>query len=268
MRNLNIVITGIMLRLVLARRLSPVQWAAVVLLTIGTTTTQLKTGGGGEGGGALNYPLFGYGLVLLHTSVSCFAGVYNESIMKKGMQSSIHVQNMQLYAWGVLFNGGSILLKEPGLFFGGFFRGFGCVAPGVWRGVRLWMTDPSISVLTWVLLLNMAFGGLVTSAVIKHSDNIVKVFTNTFALMLGTAINTVFLGVHFSLILACGIGVLLTATFLYFGPGLEDNKRLAAEREVAAKKERDSYEPVLQGDTAVIDVVGEETEGLNRRVGN
>ncbi|GJM99221.1 hypothetical protein PR202_ga16303 [Eleusine coracana subsp. coracana] len=54
MGNLKIVTTGILFRLVLKRKLSNLQWMAIILLAVGTTTSQVK----GCGDGTMQFSFF------------------------------------------------------------------------------------------------------------------------------------------------------------------------------------------------------------------
>ena len=57
---------------------------------------------------------------------SAFGGVYSELLLKKdGSLHSIHLQNLLLYAWGVLFNFIGLLVKDHELVFSsGIFSGY------------------------------------------------------------------------------------------------------------------------------------------------
>ena len=106
---------------------------------------------------------YGVMLSLVYGFISVGAGVWSELLLKKGMKS-IHLENAQLYFYGMLFNFVGILLAGAG---GGEWGGSG----GALRGWH----HPS----TWLICFNIAATGLVVSAILKYYDNIIKIFAVT-----------------------------------------------------------------------------------------
>ncbi|PAN23926.1 hypothetical protein PAHAL_4G134200 [Panicum hallii] len=159
MGNLKIVTTGILFRLVLKRKLSNLQWMAIVLLAVGTTTSQVKGCGDGPCDSLFSAPLQGYMLGILSACLSALAGVYTEYLMKKN-NDSLYWQNVQLYTFGVIFNMGWLI-------YGDFKAGFEL---GPWWQ-RLFN---GYSVTTWMVVFNLGSTGLLVSWLMKYSDNIVK----------------------------------------------------------------------------------------------
>ncbi|KAK9099115.1 hypothetical protein Syun_026160 [Stephania yunnanensis] len=110
MGNLKIVTTGILFRLFLRRKLSNLQWMAIVLLAVGTTTSQVKGCGEASCDSLFSAPLQGYMLGILSACLSALAGVYTEYLMKKNNDS----------LFGAIFNMARLLLDD---FRGGFENG-------------------------------------------------------------------------------------------------------------------------------------------------
>ena len=99
--------------------------------------------------------------------LSAFAGVYSELLLKKdGNSHSIHLQNMMLYSWGVLFNAMYVF----------FINGQEIAANG---GLLQGYTP-----MVWLLIVNNALIGLAISAILKFANNLVRVFAHTAAMML------------------------------------------------------------------------------------
>lgn len=96
MGNLKIVSTAILFRLFLRRRLSNLQWMAIVLLAVGTTTSQVNGCGEATCDSLFAAPIQGYMLGVLSACLSALAGVYTEFLMKKN-NDSLYWQNVQLY---------------------------------------------------------------------------------------------------------------------------------------------------------------------------
>ncbi|GKU87983.1 hypothetical protein SLEP1_g2302 [Rubroshorea leprosula] len=98
MGNLKIVTTGILFRLFLKRKLSNLQWMAIILLAVGTTTSQVKGCGEASCESLFSAPIQGYMFGILSACLSALAGVYTEFLMKKN-NDSLYWQNVQLYTY-------------------------------------------------------------------------------------------------------------------------------------------------------------------------
>uniref|UniRef100_A0A3N7E8I5 CMP-sialic acid transporter 1 n=1 Tax=Populus trichocarpa TaxID=3694 RepID=A0A3N7E8I5_POPTR len=143
MGNLKIVTTGILFRLFLRRRLSNLQWMAIILLAVGTTTSQVKGCGEASCDSLFAAPIQGYMLGAVSACLSALAGVYTEFLMKKN-NDSLYWQNVQLYTGGY----------ENGSWWQRLFNGY--------------------SITTWMVVLNLGSTGLLVSWLMKYADNIVK----------------------------------------------------------------------------------------------
>uniref|UniRef100_A0A2P2KUS9 Cmp-sialic acid transporter n=1 Tax=Rhizophora mucronata TaxID=61149 RepID=A0A2P2KUS9_RHIMU len=169
MGNLKIVTTGILFRLFLKRKLSNLQWMAIVLLAVGTTTSQVKGCGEASCDSLFSAPIQGYMLGILSACLSALAGVYTEFLMKKN-NDSLYWQNIQFYAFGSIFNMARLLLDD-------FRSGF---ENGPWWQ-RLFN---GYSITTCIVVLNLGCSGLLVSWLMKFADNIVKVYSTSLAMLL------------------------------------------------------------------------------------
>jgi UDP-sugar transporter A1/2/3 len=110
------VTTGVLLWAVMGRRLTLLQWVALVLLTMGAATSQLQPGCAAvaaEGSAyAFQAPPRAYFMAILGAVLSAVASVYNEWLLK-GSHDSLHWLNAQLYFFGVLFTGGALAAGAP-----------------------------------------------------------------------------------------------------------------------------------------------------------
>eukprot|EP00928_Gymnodinium_smaydae_P098594 TRINITY_DN9202_c0_g1_i1.p1 TRINITY_DN9202_c0_g1~~TRINITY_DN9202_c0_g1_i1.p1 ORF type:complete len:310 (+),score=28.65 TRINITY_DN9202_c0_g1_i1:88-1017(+) len=109
--------TGLLFRFFLRRELTAHQYLAIWMLTCGTAVSQLPSSSGAASVGRGGVQPRSSALGLLGSTLSCFlsalGGVYNEKLMKGKPKESIHLQNIQLYSWGVAFNFLGVLLKSP-----------------------------------------------------------------------------------------------------------------------------------------------------------
>ena len=104
--------------------------------------------------------LQGYLFGLLSALLSALAAVYTEWVMKRN-NDSLYWQNIQLYAFGVLFNGLGLTANDVRA---NFHSGF-------------WMHSmfDGYSTITLLVVANLAFSGLLVSWVMKFADSIMKV---------------------------------------------------------------------------------------------
>jgi len=111
---LKAVFTAVLFRLILRRRLTEVQYASILLVACGAATSQFPSAQAvnqlacaAEGAVPPDHTgwYIGVGTALLACVLSAAGGIYSELLLKKeGRRHSIHLQNMLLYTWGVLFN--------------------------------------------------------------------------------------------------------------------------------------------------------------------
>lgn len=157
------VVTAVMLRVLVKRSVSGVQWFAILAQCVGLLVTQYNPCGGGTAVSAV-----GYGLIVVNVVVSCLAGVWNEHIIKNH-GTSVNAQNIILYSWGAFINLFAFL-AVPHQAFGlaspvGFFEGY------TWSALGVVIASGSV--------------GLVITAVYKYADVVIKTF--------GLAGSTIFL---------------------------------------------------------------------------
>lgn len=163
------VFTAILFRLVLRRQLTITQQAAIVILAAGAAVSRLNSScdaddelgsGSGEVGPTIHGEWVGVLLTLATCLSSSFGGVLNEALLKRdGHLHSLFLQNALLYIWGVAIN--AIALGV---------RSHASVAEiGVFGGYTSRVV---------LLVLTNAVTGLSISAVLKHCDNLVRVFAS------------------------------------------------------------------------------------------
>ncbi|QCD77551.1 CMP-sialic acid transporter 1 [Vigna unguiculata] len=203
MGNLKIVTTGVLFRMFLGRRLSNLQWMAIVLLAVGTTTSQVRGCGETSCESLFSAPIQGYMLGVLSACLSALAGVYTEFLMKKN-NDSLYWQNMQLYTFGTLFNMARLLVDD---FRGGFENG------PWWRRIF-----DGYTITTWMVVLNLGSTGLLVSWLMKHADNIVKVYSTSMAMLLTMILSLFLFNFKPTLQLFLGIIICMMSLHMYFAP--------------------------------------------------
>ncbi|XP_042479937.1 CMP-sialic acid transporter 1-like isoform X1 [Macadamia integrifolia] len=203
MGNLKIVTTAILFRLFLKRKLSNLQWMAIVLLAVGTTTSQVKGCGENSCDSLFSAPIQGYMLGILSACLSALAGVYTEFLMKKN-NDSLYWQNVQLYTFGAIFNMARLLLDdfksefEEGPWWQRLFNGY--------------------SITTWMVVLNLGSTGLLVSWLMKYADNIVKVYSTSMAMLLTMVLSSYLFNFRPTMQLFLGIIICMMSLHMYFAP--------------------------------------------------
>lgn len=203
MGNLKIVTTGILFRLFLKKKLSNLQWMAIVLLAVGTTTSQVKGCGEASCDSLFSAPVPGYMLGLLSACLSALAGVYTEYLMKKS-NDSLYWQNVQLYTFGAIFNMVRLLWDD---FQVGFDKG------PWWQRIFNGYTFT-----TWMVVLNLGSTGLLVSWLMKYADNIVKVYSTSMAMLLTMILSVHLFNLKPTIQLFLGIVICMISLHMYFAP--------------------------------------------------
>ncbi|CAL5062029.1 unnamed protein product [Urochloa decumbens] len=192
LKNLNIISTGVLYRIILKKKLSEIQWAAFVLLCAGCTTAQLNP----SSDHVLQTPIQGWMMAIVMALLSGFAGVYTEAIIKKRPSRNINAQNFWLYIFGMIFNLVAICVQDFGAVINkGFFHGY--------------------SFITILMILNHALSGIAVSMVMKYADNIVKVYSTSVAMLLTAVVSVFLFNFHLSLAFFLGSTVVSVSVYLH-----------------------------------------------------
>jgi len=171
---LKILFTGLLFRAILKRRLHLHQYFAIALVACGTAASQIPSCEAPDPKKDVSTPSWGFLLMVASCFLSALGGIYSEMLLKGKMADSIHWQNVQLYAWGIVFNAAGALMHDQKLLSAGFITGY-----------NKW---------TWLVIANNALNGLCISALLKYSDNIMRVFAHASAILLTMVADLVIFG--------------------------------------------------------------------------
>lgn len=156
--NLRTAETGLIYHFFMGKRLTKRQWIGIGVISVSTYVAQWKSFSSQPGSTDVAYSSVGLMGCIMATFISVTAGVVSELLLKNN--SSFHLANIQLYCFGVVFNLVAFMWqKQP--------------SSDLFRGWDL----PT----TWVICLSMAFSGLLTAAVMKYYDNIIKIICISFS---------------------------------------------------------------------------------------
>ena len=200
--------------LVLRRRYTGYQWMAIFLLVDGVMQTEMaicEAEGNGRCSRLADFPIASLAAVMLSRAVAAVAGISTEFLFKRRLDTSIYLQNIQLYSFGVLTNLVILGMREPQRYGEGtFFEGFTPVVGGV--------------------IVCAALQGMFVSAVIKHMSSLEKCFASGAAIFLNASISA--WNGHFDLNVAFFLGsaVVVVSITLYAMEGMEAEAKGAGDR--------------------------------------
>lgn len=219
--NLKIVTTALMSVVMLSRSLSQAQWISVLALTAGIGIVQMSFASAASSGTKVGqHPFFGFMCVLVMVSISGFAGVFFEKVLKTTV-ASVWVRNIQLALIGIVISGIACVARDGGAIAEkGFFFGYD------------WTVYSTICL--------SALGGLVVAVVVKFADNVVKGFATAIALVISSFVSIAILrDSDFSLMYLVGASIVLGSSFMYSTKSASVTEGNAAKYEAVSSSDKD-----------------------------
>lgn len=197
--NMKVLVIALLLKIIMRRRFSLIQWEALALLLIGITINQLRSSP--EGTTAMGLVATGaYLYTLIFVTVPSFASVYNEYALKSQYDTSIYLQNLFLYGYGAIFNFlailGTALVKGPGSF-------------DILQGH---------SKATMLLIFNNAAQGILSSFFFKYADTILKKYSSTVATIFTGIASAALFGHTLTINFILGISIVFISMHQFFSP--------------------------------------------------
>ncbi|KAF9374926.1 hypothetical protein BGX21_003992 [Mortierella sp. AD011] len=147
--------------------------------------------------GPVQNPFIGLVAVLTSCVSSGFAGCYFEKILK-GAEADMWVRSLQLGLSGALFSFLAMFYDRQRIMEGGLFQGY--------------------SIMTWVVVVNQALGGLLVAVVVKYADNILKGFATSLSIIISGIISVYFFDFEPSFQFQFGTMIVILSTYLYGRP--------------------------------------------------
>lgn len=193
-----VLFTGILYSWLLSKALSSRKWSALVLLTVGVAakyfTFDMK----------IDYRVI---FMLFQASLSAFAGVYNEFLLKRDITMDVNEQNFFMYTFALIFNLGWGLATNTEYYTSGHAL-------------------QSINGIVLLIVVNGAIIGIVTSLILKFINVIVKAFCSACEVLLTAVLAAMFLGESLSGqdVIACSV-VMVSIYVYYTVPLAEKSKK-------------------------------------------
>ncbi|XP_024387181.1 CMP-sialic acid transporter 5 isoform X2 [Physcomitrium patens] len=213
--NLKVLVIALLLKAIMKRRFSIMQWEALTLLLIGISVNQLHTTQ--EGTTALAVPIasVAYFYTLVFVTVPSLASVYNEYALKSQFDTSVHLQNFFLYAYGAIFN--FIAMLASTIYQGG--TGFNILE--------------GHSKATMFLIVNNAAQGILSSFFYKYADTILKKYSSTVATIFTGLASAALFGHALTINFVLGVTIVFISMHQFFSsvskPQVEETNYLHLE---------------------------------------
>ena len=208
----------------LGSRFSLQQWASLLLLTAGVIAVEMSGAKTDAPQGARRHRL-GVGAMasLVSALLSACAGVYFEAVVKKveANAPSLWVRNVQLCVFSVPLAAVGVAYQWPKIqAAGGPLSGFDAYANSL-------------------VVLNAA-GGLVVAVVVKYGDNVLKNFTTSCSVILGTIISVFLFDFHLTAQFAWGAALVMFSAYIY-GRAAMQGDAASEDSATSAANCRDSF---------------------------
>ncbi|XP_059436558.1 CMP-sialic acid transporter 2-like isoform X2 [Corylus avellana] len=198
--NLKVLVIAILLRIIMRRRFSIIQWEALALLLIGISVNQLKSLPGGTTALGLPVATGAYLYTLIFVTVPSLASVYNEYALKSQFETSIYLQNLFLYGYGAIFN----FLAIIGI--------------AIFKGPSSFDILQGHSKATMLLICNNAAQGILSSFFFKYADTILKKYSSTVATIFTGIASAALFGHTLTINFVLGISIVFISMHQFFSP--------------------------------------------------
>lgn len=205
---LKIITTAMFMIVLLNRRFSAVQWAAMFALMVGVAVCSYSrlpesTAAADDPHGALDSTrIIGIGVVFGLAVNSGLAAAYFERVMKSHKSNAtvqtidpLWTRNLQLSAISVAVTSVDLVRNAGEVWANGFFHGFHSTV--------------------FAVIFLQAVGGLTIAAVVRYSDNIVKNFGTSFSLIFSCIISNYMFDQSASWSFYVGVLLVVGAVFIY-----------------------------------------------------
>ncbi|XP_011690363.1 PREDICTED: CMP-sialic acid transporter 1 [Wasmannia auropunctata] len=196
---LRVVLTGIIFQIIFNKKLSATQWFSLVILTVGCMIKHFDAHVLGTEFHADIFLL----LILVQTTCSCLAGVYNEYLLKRqGADIDIFIQNVFMYIDSIFCNVIAIVLLTV------FANGASKMPSDVEIGAFL---QPKVI----LIMLNNSLVGIITSFFLKTLNSILKTFASAVELVFTAVLCWILFSIPISANTIVSIAMVSLAVILY-----------------------------------------------------
>ncbi|XP_031249368.1 CMP-sialic acid transporter 2-like [Pistacia vera] len=244
--NLKVFVIALLLKIIMKRQFSIIQWEALALLLIGVSVNQLRSLP--EGTTALGIPLAtgAYLCTLIFVTIPSLGSVYNEYALKSQFETSIYLQNLFLYGYGAIFNF------------------LGIVVTVVFEGTSGLDILQGHSKATMLLICNNAAQGILSSFFFKYADTILKKYSSAVATIFTGLASAAMFGHSLTINFVLGISIVFISMHQFFSPLL----KVKDEPQRGGLEMIDSQINQRSKDTSFINMAAGANEEASHHVGN
>ncbi|KAK6915782.1 Nucleotide-sugar transporter [Dillenia turbinata] len=217
--NLKVLVIAVLLKMIMKRRFSIIQWEALALLLIGISVNQLQSLP--EGTTALGLPVAmgAYLYTLIFVIVPSLASVYNEYALKSQFETSIYLQNIFLFGYGAIFNflailGTAIVKVSSDMHVLAVYS----VGEIILLGPSSFDILQGHSKATMFLIFNNAAQGILSSFFFKYADTILKKYSSTIATIFTGIASAALFGHTLTMNFILGISIVFISMHQFFAP--------------------------------------------------
>jgi len=215
-----VVVTGVIFQILFSKRLTRMQWLSLILLTVGCIIKQVghvktsamvddstKSDNDSFANAPMNFFNFSLVLILVQVFASCFAGVYNEYLLKENKNTAhIMMQNVFMYVDSIICN--IILILISGIFTSNeAFKLSNVLAPESLSA----LLSPKVI----LIMVNNAAIGIVTSLFLKSLNSILKAFASALELMFTGVFAWIIFDIPLDVNTVIAIAIVSFSTWLY-----------------------------------------------------
>ncbi|KAL2922227.1 CMP-sialic acid transporter 3 [Bienertia sinuspersici] len=209
--NLKVLVIAVLLKMIMKRRFSIIQWEALALLLIGISVNQMRSMPDGPSAMGIPIATMAYIYTVIFVTVPSLASVFNEYALKSQYDTSIYLQNLFLYGYGAIFNflaivGIALVQDLP------FENGVHFSGPGSFNFLE------GHSKATMLLICNNAAQGILSSFFFKYADTILKKYSSTVATIFTGIASAALFGHKLTINFILGISIVFISMHQFFSP--------------------------------------------------
>ncbi|KAI3518619.1 hypothetical protein L1887_07424 [Cichorium endivia] len=241
--NLKVLVIAVLLKMIMKRRFSIIQWEALALLLIGISINQMRSLPDGITSMGVPVATGAYICTFIFVTVPSMASVFNEYALKSQYDTSIYLQNLFLYGYGAIFNFlgilGTVVIKGPESF-------------DILQGH---------SKATMFLIINNAAQGVLSSFFFKYADTILKKYSSTVATIFTGFASAALFGHTLTINFILGISIVFISMHQFFSPLSKVKEEEVLELKPIHNNERSR-------DLSFINIAAGANEEASHRVGS
>ncbi|KAB1994670.1 hypothetical protein ES319_D13G114200v1 [Gossypium barbadense] len=241
---MQVLVIAILLKMIMKRRFSIIQWEALALLLIGISINQLRSLPEGTTSFGLPVATGAYLYTLIFVTVPSLASVFNEYALKSQFETSIYHQNLFLYGYGAIFNFLAIL------------------GTAIFKGPNSLDILQGHSKATVLLICNNAAQGILSSFFFKYADTILKKYSSTIATSFTGIASAVLFGHTLTINFVLGLSVVIISMHQFFSALSE----VKDEKQSGSLEMMDSQDSKRSKDRSILNMTTGANEDASHRV--